>query len=71
MKTALLIIDMQQALCVGEYAAYDIGQIIVRVNAVMAQARATGVPVVLIQHEEGDGPLKHGSADWRFEGESA
>ncbi len=67
MKTALLVIDMQQALCVGEYAVFDIEQVIVRVNAVIAQARATGVPVVLIQHEEDDGPLKFGSAGWQID----
>lgn len=66
MKTALLIIDVQQALCAGRYAAFDAGGVIARINAVARKVRAAGAPVVLIQHEEDDGPLQHGSAGWQL-----
>ena len=65
MKTALLIIDVQQALCTGDYAAFDIDRVVDRINAVASQARAAGAPVVLIQHED-DGPLRFGTAGWQL-----
>lgn len=66
MKTAVLIIDVQQALCVGEWAAFDIDAVVDRINAVSAKARATGVPVILIQHEEKDGPLIFDTNGWKL-----
>lgn len=66
MKTALLIIDVQQALCRGEYAAWDIGRILANINAVAARARAAGAPVFLIQHDEPGGPLAADSAGWQL-----
>ncbi len=60
MKPALLIIDVQTALCCGQWAAFDIDRVVDRINAVAAKARAAGVPVILVQHED-DGPLRFGS----------
>ncbi len=66
MKTALLVIDMQRALCTGDDAAFDIERVTERINGLSARARAAGVPVVLVQHEEGEGPLQFGSAGWQL-----
>lgn len=66
MKTAVLVIDVQEALSSGEYGAYDAAQVIARINAATARARAAGVPVVLIQHEADAGPLQHGSSGWQL-----
>ncbi|MRV75931.1 isochorismatase family protein [Duganella sp. FT92W] len=66
MKTALLIIDVQQALCHGEYAAWDSSRILANINAVAARARVAGAPVFLIQHDEPGGPLAAGSAGWQL-----
>ena len=63
--TAVLVIDVQQGLCSGTYACLDPAGLIDRINAVTARARAAGVPVVLIQHED-DGLLAHGSAAWQL-----
>ncbi|WP_077036688.1 cysteine hydrolase family protein [Pelomonas sp. KK5] len=63
--TALLVIDVQQGLCTGRWAAHDAAGLIERINAVMGRAREAGVPVVLIQHED-EGMLTHGSADWQL-----
>jgi nicotinamidase-related amidase len=63
-KTALLIIDVQTALCTGRWAAFDIDQVVLRINAISRRARATGVPVVLVQHEEEEGPLRFGTDGW-------
>ncbi len=64
MTTALLIIDVQQALCSGVCEAFDARQVIQRINTVARKARAAGALVVLIQHEAASGPLVHGSAGW-------
>lgn len=66
MTTALLVIDMQDALCTGEYAMFDIERVTDRVNALSARARAADVPVYLVQHEEGDGPLQFDTPGWQL-----
>jgi nicotinamidase-related amidase len=54
-KHALLIIDVQQALCSGAEAAFDIDRVVDRINSVSTKARVAGAPVFLIQHEETTG----------------
>lgn len=66
MTTALLVIDVQQALCSGQYAAYEIDAVIARINALGAKARAAGMPVIFVQHEEEEGPLPYGGAGWQL-----
>ena len=66
MNTALLIIDVQHALCSGGYAAFESGRVIDRINQVSRLARTAGSPVVVIQHEEADGPLKFGTDGWKL-----
>jgi len=66
MKSALLIIDVQQALCSGQWAAHDIDRVVDRINAVATQARAKNIPIVLIQHEETEGPLQYGAEGWQL-----
>jgi nicotinamidase-related amidase len=66
MTTALLIIDVQQALCSGEYECFEIGRVIDTINDLSARARNAGVPVVIIQHEETDGPFVHDSVGWQL-----
>lgn len=66
MSTALLIIDVQHALCVGDHAAFAVEHVIDRINTVSANARAAGVPVVIIQHETPAGEFQHGSAGWQL-----
>ncbi|NHX01179.1 isochorismatase family protein [Pseudomonas koreensis] len=61
MSTALLIIDVQQALCSGEYQCFDIHRVIDTINQLSTRAR-----VVLIQHEEKDSPLAHGAEGWQL-----
>lgn len=68
MTSALLIIDVQHALCSGQWAAHDIERVVDRINAVAARARAAGVPVIFIQHEESDGPLEYGTEGWQLYG---
>jgi nicotinamidase-related amidase len=66
MSTALLIIDVQQALCSGEYECFEIKRVIDTINGLSARARAAGLPVVLIQHEEEGDLLQHGAPGWQL-----
>lgn len=66
MTTALLIIDVQQALCAGEYECFEIERVIDTINRLSARARAAGIAVVLIQHEEAGSPLAHDAAGWQL-----
>ena len=65
MKSALLIIDIQRALCSGEWSAFDIDRVVDRINGVARNARAAGAPVFVIQHED-DGPLRFGTEGWQL-----
>ncbi|MCF4997987.1 isochorismatase family protein [Pseudomonas syringae] len=66
MSTALLIIDVQRALCAGEYECFDIQKVITRINDLSTRARQAGIPVVLVQHEEEGDLLTHGSEGWQL-----
>ena len=66
MATALLIIDVQQALCAGDEECFDIARVIENINGLSAKAREAGLPVVLIQHEEEGGTLAYDSAGWQL-----
>ncbi|WP_095053194.1 cysteine hydrolase family protein [Pseudomonas sp. Irchel s3b2] len=65
MSTALLIIDVQRALCIGEYECFDIKRVIDTINDLSTKARAADIPVILIQHEEGD-LLQYGGEGWQL-----
>jgi len=66
MPTALLVIDVQQVLCTGKYAAHDVDGVIDRINSVSRKARAAGAPVVVIQHETTNGDMDYGSEAWKL-----
>ncbi|AOE85354.1 cysteine hydrolase family protein [Pseudomonas sp. TCU-HL1] len=66
MNTALLIIDVQRAISVGQYAAFEIDRVIGNINGLSARARAAGLPVVVIQHEEPSGEFLFDSEGWQL-----
>ena len=66
MPAALLIIDVQQALCYGEYAGFEAGRVIDRINLVASKFREVGRPVIVIQHESDAGPLQRNADGWRL-----
>lgn len=79
MTTALLIIDVQNAIVQGAAAPERQKQIdtaldsmVARLRSVQQRARAAGVPVVIVQHDGGPGDrLAHGSAGWQLRPEIA
>lgn len=65
-KTALLIIDVQAALCSGRYEVFEARRMIERINAVSRRVREAGGTVVLVQHEASEGPMVHGAPGWQL-----
>lgn len=65
-KSALLVVDVQRALSQGEYAAHDVDAVITRINSLSARARAAGAAVILVQHEEDEGPMLRGADGWQL-----
>lgn len=65
MKSALLIIDVQEALSTGKWAMFDIDRVVDRINPLAARVRAAGGIVVLIQHEEPGSPLQPAKPGWQ------
>jgi nicotinamidase-related amidase len=67
MPTALLIIDVQQVLCSGAYAAFEVERVINRINVVSRKARVEGALVVVIQHEtQGGGEMDYETDGWKL-----
>ena len=66
MHTALLVIDVQQALCSGEYKVFGSELVIDRINSVARKVRSAGAPVIMIQHESQGGPLDFGTDGWQL-----
>lgn len=64
-RTALLIIDVQAALCVGGDAVFESEQVIARINQVAAYCHRMAYPVFVIQHETRDGAFAYGSDGWQ------
>ncbi len=63
-KTALLVIDVQNAVVAD---AWDAAGVVSRIATVIGAARQSGTPVVYIQHDTpGEEELAIGSDAWRF-----
>lgn len=65
-RTALLIIDVQHALCHGEYAGFDADRVIANINLVSQRMRAAGNLVVIVQHESPSGAFMRGADGWQL-----
>lgn len=64
-KFALLVVDVQEALCTGQWKAFDIELVVDRINDLAGRARVAGWPVIFIQHED-DETLKFGTDGWQL-----
>ena len=63
-REALLVIDVQQGLCEGEHAPWEVQSLLTRINALSAGARAAGCPVFWVQHQ--DALLVPDSSAWQL-----
>jgi nicotinamidase-related amidase len=66
MKQAVVVIDVQQGLCVGSEAAHDCSGTIAKINTVTRKARRIDVPVIFVQHEGENGYLEYQSQSWEL-----
>ncbi len=65
--TALLVIDVQVAVIAGETPAWEHEAVLGRIAGLLERARATGTPVIYVQHEEeGYPPLTPGAGGWQI-----
>ncbi len=64
MKSALLVIDVQQGLFNPPPAEAE--QVLTRINQLSEHARQAGVPVIFIQHQTAHEELSAGSAAWQI-----
>jgi nicotinamidase-related amidase len=67
MKTALVIIDVQQSLFDEPPGPADAAAVIERINGLAARARDSGAPVILVQHETAGSQLQYGSPGWQLD----
>jgi nicotinamidase-related amidase len=65
MPTALLIIDVQHALCTGPQSVAEAERTIANINLLSQRARAARAPVIVVQHED-DGAMAHGNDGWQL-----
>jgi len=66
MSVALLVIDVQHALCGGADACFDHPGVVERINGLSRRARDLGLPVIFVQHEEPEGDFRPGSEGWQL-----
>ncbi|UAN64569.1 cysteine hydrolase family protein [Serratia sp. JSRIV006] len=64
MKSALLVIDVQQGLFNPPPAEAE--QVLTRINQLSERARQAGVPVIFIQHQTAHEELSAGSVAWQI-----
>ncbi|TXR54753.1 cysteine hydrolase family protein [Reinekea thalattae] len=65
-QKALIIIDVQNALCSGEYKTFNSENVISTINSLSNVARKKQLPVIFVQHQAKDGPLKEQSKGWQL-----
>ena len=62
--SALIVIDVQNALFNPTPQPFEADVVIARINRLSTAARAAGVPVLWVQHERDKHALAHGSPGW-------
>ncbi|MFB7209412.1 cysteine hydrolase family protein [Streptomyces sp. NPDC056255] len=60
-NTALLVIDVQNGVVAGAHEREDV---IANINTLVGKARVEGVPVIWVQHSDGD--LERDSEPWQY-----
>jgi nicotinamidase-related amidase len=63
---ALLVIDVQNALCHGKGATYNALGVIDNINLVASRARQAGAPIIFVQHDTEADALRYQSEGWQL-----
>ncbi|MCM3628505.1 cysteine hydrolase [Paenibacillus glycanilyticus] len=65
--TALMVIDVQKAMFEEAEPLHAADELIERINVLLAKARASQIPVIYVQHNEGEGaPLQTNTPGWEI-----
>ncbi|HSY29996.1 MAG TPA: isochorismatase family protein, partial [Burkholderiaceae bacterium] len=67
MNTAVLVIDVQRAIFAPSPRPFEADEVVKRINALTARARAQRVPVAFIQHQSVGGDFAPQSEGWKLE----
>jgi nicotinamidase-related amidase len=63
--TALLVIDVQKGMFSEDDPVYDGENLLSKISTLITQARASGIPVIYVQHNGRPGdPLEPGTYGW-------
>lgn len=65
-KTALLMIDIQNAMFGPDEICHQPERMLAKASDLLARARAVGTPVYFVQHCESEGGFKPGSTGWQI-----
>jgi nicotinamidase-related amidase len=65
MSSALVIIDVQQAILKGQLP-HDLEAVLKRIEGLIAKARAERAPIIWVQHHEANTAFERGSEGWMF-----
>ena len=69
MATALVVIDVQEAMFLQPTPPHDGAGVVTRIAELLDRARAEGAPLYYVQHDGGPGDdFEHGSAGWQIHG---
>ena len=68
MKSAVLVIDVQNGLFDSSPRPYEADEVIQRINSITSKARAGGVPIIFIQSEH-PGFLEYATDRWQLQSE--
>lgn len=66
MNSAVLVIDLQAGLFAEDGKPFDFENTIQRINSLTDHARKNHLPVIFVQHEQAEGPLKKGEPGWEL-----
>lgn len=64
MTTAILIIDVQNALFDPEPRPFDVNKVLENINSITDWARKCFYPVIYIQHEQAGSVMEYKSQGW-------
>lgn len=64
MKSALLVIDVQEGLFGPQPRPFESETVIQKINQLALHAQSSGCPVIYVQHERPNSPLSVGSPGW-------
>lgn len=68
MKSAVLVIDVQNVLFEPAPRPFEADEVVERINQVVSWARSMKYPIIFIQHEQNDAALEYESAGWQLVG---